>query len=148
MAKTKTKIETSDILFEEYDWFKKLFPIALQKSSDGFFQPGLRCELVGVSKNINLLQNKEAYFVTKVRIDKFYDMFLRISDQAVSLLLNKGLGRTSKAFNINKLGELEAQVLTGFNDYVYKIIVQFLDPPPVVNFVRTILSPSTSDFSI
>ncbi len=137
MAKTKTKIETSDILFEEYDWFKKLFPIALQKSSDGFFQPGLRCELVGVSKNINLLQNKEAYFVTKVRIDKFYDMFLRISDQAVSLLLNKGLGRTSKAFNINKLGELEAQVLTGFNDYVYKIIVQFLDPPPVVNFVRT-----------
>ena len=137
MGKTKTKIETADVLFEEYDWFKKLFPIALQKSSDGFFQPGLRCELVGISRNINLLQEKEAYYVTKVRIDKFYDMFLRISEGTVELLLNKGLGKCGRIFNINKLTELEAQVLTGFNDYVYKIIVQFLDPPPVVNFVRT-----------
>lgn len=137
MTDTKKKIETADVLFEEYDWFKKLFPLALQKSSDGFFQPGLRCELVGVSKNINLLQAKEAYFVTKIKIDKFYDMFLRMSEGAASLLLNKGLGRANRAFNINKLTDLEAQVLTGFNDYVYQIILQFLDPPPVVNFVRT-----------
>jgi len=136
-TKTKKKIETADVLFEEYDWFKKLFPIALQKSSDGFFQPGLRCELVGVSKNINLLQSKESYFVTKIKIDKFYDMFLRMSEQAAALLLNKGLGRANRLFNINKLTTLEAQVLTGFNDYVYQIILQFLDPPPVVNFVRT-----------
>ncbi len=137
MVETKKKLETADVLFEEYNWFKKLFPLALQKSSDGFFQPGLRCELVGVSKNINLLQSKEAYFVTKIKIDKFYDMFLRMSEQAVSLLLTKGLGRANRAFNINKLTDLEAQVLTGFNDYVYQIILQFLDPPPVVNFVRT-----------
>lgn len=137
MEKTKKKIETSDILFEEYDWFKKLFPLALQKSSDGFFQPGLRCELIGISKNINLLQTKEPYFVTKVKIDKFYDMFLRISGEAAALLLNKGLGKLGRTFNINKLSELEGKVLTGFNDYVYKIIIQFFDPPPVVNFVRT-----------
>jgi len=137
LGKTKTKLETADILFEEYDWFKKLFPIALQKSSDDFFQPGLRCELVGVSKNINMLQNKEAYYVTKIKIDKFYDMFLRISEDAVCLLLNKSLGRAGRPFNINKLTNLESRILTGFNDYVYKIAVQFLEPPPVVNFVRT-----------
>ena len=137
MGKLKEKLETADVLFEEYDWFKKLFPLALQKSSDGFFQPGLRCELVGVSRNINLMQGKEAYYVTKVKIDKFYDMFLRMSDTTVSLLLNKGMGRAGRPFDINKLTDLESRVLTGFNDYVSKIVTSFLDPPPVVNFVRT-----------
>lgn len=128
---------TSDNLYAEYDWFQKLFPLAMQKSSDGFFSPGLKCELMGVSRNINLLQTKESYFVTKVRIDKFYDMFLRISEQAVALLLNRALGRPNRAFNINKLSDLEGEIMTAFNDYVYQIILQFLEPPPVVNFKRT-----------
>ena len=128
---------TSDNLYAEYDWFQKLFPLAMQKSSDGFFMPGLKCELMGVSRNINLLQTKESYFVTKVRIDKFYDMFLRVSEQAVALLLNRALGRPNRAFNINKLTDLEGEIMTAFNDYVYQIILQFLEPPPVVNFKRT-----------
>ena len=53
MGKLKEKLETADVLFEEYDWFKKVFPIAAQKSSDGFFLPGFQFELVAVSKNIN-----------------------------------------------------------------------------------------------
>ena len=121
----------------EYDWFKRLYPVALAKAVDNFFKPGLRCELVGVSKNINLLQDRECYFVTKVRIDKFYEMYLRISGPAISLLLNKGLGRLGRPFDINKITRLEQAVLTAFNDYVYKITSQFLEPPPVVNFVRT-----------
>ncbi len=136
-AEKKHKIESPSVLYQEYDWFKKLFPLGLQKSADDFFLPGLRCELVGVSKNINLLQTKEGYFVTKIRIDKFYDMYLRISELAIPMLLNKGLGKSGRPFDINKLTKLEQNVLTGFNDYVYKIIVQFFDPPPVVNFVRT-----------
>lgn len=133
----KYNVATSDALYAEYDWFKKLFPIAMQKSSDGFFMPGLRCEMIGLSKNINLLQSDKPHFVTKVRIDKFYDMFLRIEEPAVALLLNKGLGKSNRGFNINKITDLEGEVLTRFNDYVYKIIVQFLEPPPLVNFTRT-----------
>lgn len=133
----KCKISTAEALYAEYDWFQKLFPLAMQKSADGFFLPGLKCELIGISKNINMLQTKEAYFVTKVRIDKFYDMFLRISERTVALLLNRSLGRPSRSFNINKLTDLEAEIMTAFNDYVYRIIVQFLEPPPVVNFKRT-----------
>ena len=121
----------------EYDWFKQLYPPALTKALDNFFKPGFRCELIGVSKNINLLQEKECYFVTKVRIDKFYEMYLRISGGAISLLLNRGLGRLGRPFDINKITRLEQAVLTAFNDYVFKVTSQFLDPPPVVNFVRT-----------
>ena len=133
----KNKIESPSELYMEYDWFKRLYPMALAKAVDNFFKPGLRCELIGVSKNINLLQDKECYFVTKVRIDRFYEMYLRISGATIALLLNKGLGRLGRPFDINKMTRLEQAVLTGFNDYVFKVTSQFLDPPPVVNFVRT-----------
>lgn len=133
----KYNTATSDVLYAEYDWFQKLFPLAMQKSSDGFFMPGLKCEMIGLSKNINMLQSRKSHFVTKIRIDKFYDMFLRIEEPTVALLLNRGLGKSNRGFNINKITDLEGEVLTQFNDYVYKIIVQFLEPPPVVNFTRT-----------
>ena len=136
-TKKKVKIESPSLLYQEYDWYENLFPIALQKSSDGFFLPGLTFYMIGVSKNINLLQLREAHFVTKVRIDKFYDMFLRISEGAIALLLNKGLGRAGRPFNIENVSDLEKNMLTGFNEYVSRIIVPFLEPPPVVNFVRT-----------
>ena len=140
MKKNKDKkgnIESPSLLYKEYDWYEKLFPLALQKSSDGFFFPGLNCNLLGISKNINLLQTREAHFVTKVRIDKFYDMYLRISAGAMKLMLDKGLGRTNRPFNIENISELEKAMLTGFSEYVSKIIIPFLEPPPVVNFVRT-----------
>ncbi len=132
-----TKIPVSDNLYAEYDWFKKVFPIAAQKSSDGFFLPGFRFELVAVSKNINLLMTKEPYFVTKIRIDKLYDMFFRISSKTVGMLLEKALGRGNRAFNINRITDLEGEVLTAFNDYMFRIMAKFLTPTPVVNIKRT-----------
>ena len=133
----KPKIESPSLLYLEYDWYEKLFPLALQKSADGFFFPGLRCELIGISKNINLLQTKDSYFVTKVRIDQFYDMYMRMSSDCIAIMLNKGLGRAGRPFNIDNISELEKAMLTGFNDYVSRIIIPFLEPPPIVNFVRT-----------
>ncbi len=135
-ALEKTKIPVSDNLYAEFDWFKKVFPIAAQKSSDGFFLPGFRFELIGVSKNINLLMTNEPYFVTKIRIDKLYDMFFRISDKTVGMLLEKGLGRPNRAFNINRMTDLEGEVLTAFNDYMFRIMAKFLTPTPVVNIKR------------
>lgn len=140
MARTKNKkgnIESPSLLYKEYDWYEKLFPLAMQKSSDDFFLPGLKYSLIGISKNINLLQTKEPHFVTKVRIDKFYDMYLRISASAMEIMLNKGLGKAGRPFNIEKVPEIEKLVLTGFSEYVSKIFIPFLEPPPVVNFVRT-----------
>lgn len=132
-----TKIPVTDNLYEEYDWFKKVFPIAGQKSLDGFFLPGFRFELIAVSKNINLLMTKESYFVTKIRIDKLYDMFFRISDKTVGMLLEKALGRPNRSFNINRMTDLEGEVLTAFNDYMFRIMAKFLTPTPVVNIKRT-----------
>lgn len=136
-ALERTRIPVTDNLYEEYDWFKKVFPIAAQKSSDGFFLPGFRFELIGISKNINLLMSKESYFVTKIRIDKLYDMFFRVSDKTVGMLLEKALGRANRSFNISRMTDLEGEVLTAFNDYMFRIMAKFLTPTPVVNIKRT-----------
>jgi len=130
-------IESPSLLYKEYDWYNKLFTLAIQKSCDEFFLPGLNCYLFGVSKNINLLQKKESHFVTKVRIDKFYDIYLRISVDAMNLILNKALGRAVIPFNVDKISTLEKDVLSSFSEHVSRIIIPFLEPPPVVNFVRT-----------
>lgn len=137
MNEKKGNIESPSLLYKEFDWYSKLFPLALQKSCDEFFLPGLNCHLIGISKNINLLQEKEAHFVTKVRIDKFYDVFLRISTGAMNLLLNKALGRSAFPFKVDRISELEKDILSNFSAHVSKIIVPLLEPPPVVNFVRT-----------
>ena len=47
--------------------------------------------------------DKDAYFVTKVRIDKLHDMFFRFSEKAVSIILDKILGNCNSKFNLNKL---------------------------------------------
>ena len=80
---------------------------------------------------------KEPYFVTKIRIDKLYDMFFRISSKTVGMLLEKALGRGNRSFNINRMTDLEGEVLTAFNDYMFRIMAKFLTPTPVVNIKRT-----------
>jgi len=136
LALEQTRVPVTDNLYEEYNWFKKVFPIAAQKSVDGFFLPGFRFELIGVSKNINLLMQNEPYFVTKIRLDKLYDMFFRISGSAVGMLLEKALGRPNRSFNINRMTDLEGEILTAFNDYMFRIMAKFMTPKPVVNIKR------------
>ena len=100
----------------------------VQSSSDEFFLEGLQFIFVGISKNINTLMDKEPYFVTKVRIDKLHDMFFRSSEKAVGILLDRALGKPNSRFNLNKLTDLEAKIITSFNDYMFNSIAKFLSP--------------------
>lgn len=117
-------------LYAQYNWFAKTFPPAVQAACDEFFLPGFQFVLAGISKNINTLMDKDAYFVTKIRIDKLHDMFFRSSEKAVDIILNRALGKANSKFNLNKLTDLEAKIITAFNDYMFNMISQFLSPPP------------------
>jgi flagellar motor switch protein FliN/FliY len=120
-------------LYAQYNWFANQYPPAVQTASDEFFLSGLQFILLGISKNINTLMDKDAYFVTKVKIDEFYDMFFRASEKAVGLILEKALGKPDTRFNLNKVTDLEAKIITAFNDYVYSSISKILvSPPPTV----------------
>ena len=121
---------STDQLYKEYHWYQNVFPSIIQESYDEFFNPEFKLELIGVSKNINCLMDNESCFVTKVRIDYEYDMFFRLTDKAISLILNKCLGESKNKFNINKISELEAKIITSFNDFMFENVKKVLNPPP------------------
>lgn len=131
MTTEKVNIPDYKELYAQYNWFSREYPTIMQKACDEFFLSGFQFVLLGVSKNINPLMDKDAsYFVTKVMIDKLHDMFFRISDKAVNLILDKALGRAETKFNLNKLTDLEAKVVTAFNDYLYNAISPLFVPAP------------------
>lgn len=134
--KLQNSISTNK-LYAEYDWFQNTFPQLVQQSCDEFFNPNFRMELIGISKNINCLIDNESCFVTKIRIDEEYDMFFRLTDKAISIILNKTLGESKSKFNINKISELEAKVITSFNDYMFEHLKTLLQEPPTGQLKRT-----------
>ena len=115
-------------LYAQYNWFANNYPAVVQQSSDEFFLEGLQFILIGISKNINTLMDKEAYFVTKVMIDKLHDMFFRTSEKAVGIILDRALGKPNSRINLNRLTDLEAKIITSFNDYMFNSLAKFLSP--------------------
>lgn len=125
----KNSIST-DQLCKEYDWYQSNFPEIVQTSCDEFFDPNFRMEFIGLSKNINCLTDDEACFVTKIKIDKEYDMYFRLTAKTIDLILTKILGQSKTKFNINKISELEAKIITSFNDYLFEHLKGMLQNPP------------------
>ena len=119
-------------LYAQYNWFANSYLPAVQNACDEFFLPGFKFILLGISKNINTLMDKDAYFVTKIRVDKLHDMFFGTSEEAVGIILDKILGKPNSRFNLNKLTDLEAKIITSFNDFMFNTLSQFLVPAPPV----------------
>lgn len=117
-------------LCHNYNWFDNSFVPAIQKATDEFFGEGFKTYLLGISKNVNPLMEKESYFVTKVKIDELFDVFFRLSEDCVSIILDKALGKVPKKFSFNKISDLEAKVITSFNDYLFNATAGNLLPPP------------------
>ena len=121
---------STDQLCKEYNWYQNTFPPIVQSSCNEFFDPNFRMELIGISKNINCLLGDESCFVTKIKIGKDYEMFFRLTAKTVDLILTKILGQSKSKFNINKISELEAKVITSFNDYLFEHLKGLLSPLP------------------
>lgn len=126
-ADIQDSISTKDLL-REYSWYKDTFSELIQNASDDFFTKNFRLEFVGLSKNINCLLNKEACFVTKIKIDDEYDMFFRLTEKTIDIILEKVLGKAKNRFNINKISELEAKIITAFNSFMYDALKPKMNP--------------------
>lgn len=116
--KIENPISTEE-LYKEYNWYQNTFPEVIQNACDEFFEKNFTINLIGLSKNINCLLNNESCFVTKVKINENYDMFFRLTDRAIDIILSKALGQAKTKFNINKISELEAKIITSFNGFMY-----------------------------
>lgn len=126
---TQDKTTLNNELYSQYNWFQQSFLPSIQTACDEFFTGLFSLKLISVSKNINILFQGGDYFVTKIRIDKQHDAFFRCSADAVNLILEIILG-PAKKFDLSSITELEAKIISSFNDYVYNSISKFLLAPP------------------
>lgn len=124
-------------LFRQYDWFQKTFPDLVQNSWDEFFEHIFDLKLMGISKNINCLLTTESCFVTKINLDKEYEIFFRLTDSAVDALLTATLGKGKGRFKINTVTELETKIITTFNSYIFGRLKETLNQPNPSELRRT-----------
>jgi len=151
------KTSFSSELYRQYGWFNDIFLPPVQDASDAFFDKGFEFKLVSISENMNILTKAESFFVTKVQVGHRNDVFIRISQTAISVILDKILGKTNKKFELSSISDLEAKIITSFNDFLYekvsanletKNLVKYPDEIHLSYFVRNISSDESARFVI
>lgn len=125
-VKTETKIVKDD-LKDYFDWFYKNILESLKNACEDFLPEFFSMKLISLSKNNNILFQGDEYFVTKIKIDKTHDVFLRCSSNAVKLILGK-LFNENKNFALANITELEAKIISAFSNHLCSSISQFWAP--------------------
>ena len=125
--KLLTREETQDISSEfskdlnlTYEWFNSHFAQTVCDTFCEFWDENAEVKLMSISENTNILAQREEFFVTQIRLNKELSVFIRLSKSLVKNLLENILGPNGKNFNIEKITDLEAKILTGFDDFLYK----------------------------
>ncbi len=116
----KITSEFSNRLNYTFDWFNTNLQNILYESFVEFWGCDADIKLLSISENTNFLAQNEEFFVTQIRLNKELSVFIRLSKELVKNLLERILGSNGKNFNIEKISELEAKILTGFDNFLYK----------------------------
>lgn len=153
----KIKTSFSSELYSQFEWFRSTFEPSVQAACDEFFDPGFEFKMVGLSENMNVLTQNESFFVTKIQLDPKNDVFIRISGNAIMVILDKILGKSNKKFDLSNISDLEAKIITTFNEFLYEKISDKIDKtklekyPVTVNvsyFLRNLSSDESARFVI
>lgn len=122
----QTTTDFSKHLRKTYNWFSSVFVKKLQEACLEFFGLDLDFKLFSISENSNVLFKGDRYFVTRIKYNKNLDVTIRLSQVAVNKLLDETLGKGEAPFVIEDLSELEAKIITSFNDFLYSGIKKVL----------------------
>ena len=109
-----------DELYKSFAWYDSVFTPVVKNCSRDFFFDGFEYKLKSVSTNMNILAQDETFFVTKVKINSKNDVYIRISQAAINVILDKVLGKNNRKFDLTEVTELEARIITAFNDFLYE----------------------------
>lgn len=133
--KKNAKGERKISLHYYFDWFEKTFCEKLTDSGSEFLANYVDFKLVGISDEPSPIWNDSDYFVTQVGISKEHSVTIKISDSAANIIFRSALGDRQKETGYLKLKditELEATILTAFNEFLYKKISgKFLTPKEI-----------------
>ena len=109
-----------DELYKQFAWFDSVFTPVVESCSSEFFFDGFDYKLASISTNMNVLSQNDTFFVTKVKINSKNDVYIRISQDAINVILDKVLGKNNRRFDLTEVTELEARIITAFNDFLYE----------------------------
>lgn len=152
-----TKSVFFDELYKQYSWYDSLFTPVIEQCSNEFFFEGFEYKLASVSTNMNILAQNETFFVTKVKINSKNDIYIRISQEAINVILDKVLGKNNRKFELTEVSELEAKVITAFNDFLYESLAPNFNIEPhrryteilhLTYYVRSEISDNAAKFII
>ena len=130
-----------DDLYKNFSWYDSIFTPAIGTCSNEFFFEGLEYKLASISTNMNILSQNETFFVTKVKINSKNDVYIRISQDAIDVILDKLLGKNNRRFDLTEVSELEARIITAFNDYLYETFAPYF----IVLSIKIFLKKSSSN---
>lgn len=162
-----------DDLYKQFGWYDSLFTPVVKECSKQFFFDGFEYKLVSISTNMNVLAQNDTFFVTKVKLNSKNDVYIRISQDAINVILDKVLGKNNRKFELTEVSELEARIITAFNDFLYASIKDNFNIEPhrryneilhltyfvksessdsaakfIISLPKDILSPETKDTSV
>ena len=146
-----------DELYKQFSWYDSIFTPVVRSCSEDFFFSGFEYKLASISTNMNVLSQNETFFVTKVKINAKNDVYIRISQEAIDVILDKLLGKNNKRFELTEVSELEARIITAFNDFLYESLAPHFTIEPnrryneilhLTYFVKSEISESAAKFII
>ena len=111
-----------DELYKQFAWFDSVFTPVVKNCSSEFFFDGFEYKLESISTNMNVLSQNDTFFVTKIKINSKNDVYIRISQDAINVILDKVLGKNNRRFDLTEVTELEARIITAFNDFLYETL--------------------------
>ena len=146
-----------DELYKQFAWLDSIFTPVVKNCSSEFFFDGFEYKLMSVSTNMNVLSQNDTFFVTKVKINSKNDVYIRISQDAINVILDKVLGKNNRRFDLTEVTELEARIITAFNDFLYESLAPNFTIEPhrryneilhLTYFVKSEISDSAAKFII
>ena len=146
-----------DELYKQFSWFDSIFTPVVKECSSEFFFDGFEYKLASISTNMNVLAQNDTFFVTKVKINSKNDVYIRISQDAINVILDKVLGKNNRKFELTEVSELEARIITAFNDFLYESLApnftidshrRYSEILHLTYFVKSEISDSAAKFII
>jgi len=134
-ASKNAKGENKISLHYYFDFYEKTFCEKLSDAASEFLASYIDFKLVGIGDELCSIWQDSDYFVTQVNVSREHSVTIKVSDAAANLIFRNALGDRPKEtgyLRLKDITELEARILTAFNEFLYKKISgNFLTPKEI-----------------
>ncbi|MDD3594370.1 MAG: FliM/FliN family flagellar motor switch protein [Candidatus Gastranaerophilales bacterium] len=101
-----------------FQWFEAEFSNLISQKCSEFWLYTPKIKLFSLERNTKNFLKGTPYFVTQAQFQNI-KCVIRLSDGACERFLTKSLGKNGRSFEFTRISELEAQILSRFNNNVF-----------------------------